>query len=358
MFVDLEKAYDRVPREKLWECLRLAKTSEYYVRVVMDMYDGARTGVKSSAGLTEEFEVGVGLHQGSALSPFLFAIVMDKLTEEIRTESPWDMMFADDIMLCREDRRQLQDVLEVWRNALEKRGLKVSRSKTEYMQAGGVDDSGELRLQGETVKKVEIFKYLGSVVSRDGSCEEEIRRRIQAGWLSWRKISGVLCDRKLSARVKGKMYKCVVRPAIMYGMETVAVTDKQVGKLEVAELKMVRWALGVTREDKIRNEYIRGTARIAKLGEKIRARLRWNGHVKRREVEYVGRRTLEMEVPGRRKRGRLRKRWLDVVREDMESVGVVEEDVVNRGVWRKKMSCGDPEQGKPKGKERKNILFN
>ena len=84
-------------------------------------------------------------------------------------------------------------------------------------------------------------------------------------------------------------------------------------------------------------------AKIAKLGEKIRgARLRWwYRHVKRREVEYVGRRTLEMEVPGRRKRGRPRK-WLDVVREDMESVGVVEEDVVNRGVWRKKMRCGDP----------------
>ena len=101
------------------------------MRVVMDMYDGARTAVRSSTGLTEEFEVGVGLHQGSALSPFLFATVMDKLTEEIRTESPWDMMFADDIVLCREDRRQLQEVLEVWRNALEKRGLKVSRSKTE-----------------------------------------------------------------------------------------------------------------------------------------------------------------------------------------------------------------------------------
>ena len=53
-------------------------------------------------------------------------------------------------------------------------------------------------------------------------------------------------------------------------------------------------------------------------------------------------RTLEMEVLGRRKRGRLRKRWLDVVQEDMESVSVVEEDVVNRGVWRKKICCGNP----------------
>ena len=61
----------------------------------------------------------------------------------------------------------------------------------------------------------------------------------------------------------------------MYGMETVAVTDRQVKKLEVAELKMVRWALGVTRKDKIRNEHIRGTAKTARQDEKLRgARLR------------------------------------------------------------------------------------
>ena len=97
-------------------------------------------------------------------------------------------------------------------------------------------------------------------------------------------MSGVLCGRKLSARVKGKMYRSVVRPAMLYGMKTVAVTERQVGKMEVAELKMVRWALGVTRKDKIRNEYVRGTAKIAKLEDKLRkARLRWYEHEKKRE---------------------------------------------------------------------------
>ena len=67
---------------------------------------------------------------------------------------------------------------------------------------------------------------------------------------------------------------------MLYGMETVAVTERQVGKMEVAELKMVRWALGVTRKDKIRNKYVRGTAKIGKLGDKLRnARLRWYGYV-------------------------------------------------------------------------------
>ena len=85
-FIDLEKAHDRVLREELWECLRLAETSECYTRIVKDMYDGATATVRSAAGLTEEFMVGFGLHQGSALSPFLFTIVMDKLTEDIRKD--------------------------------------------------------------------------------------------------------------------------------------------------------------------------------------------------------------------------------------------------------------------------------
>ena len=85
-------------------------------------------------------------------------------------------------------------------------------------------------------------------------------------------MSGVLCDRKLSAKVKVKMYKSVLRPTMLYGMKTVAVTERHMGKMEVAELKMVRWALGVTRKDKIRNECVR---RTAKMGDKFRnARLR------------------------------------------------------------------------------------
>ena len=65
--------------------------------------------------------------------------------------------------------------------------------------------------------------------------------------MSWRKVSGVLCDRKLSPKVKGKMYKSVVRPAMLYGKETMAVTERQVEKMAVPELKMVKWSLGVTR---------------------------------------------------------------------------------------------------------------
>ncbi|KAK3563338.1 hypothetical protein QTP86_021817, partial [Hemibagrus guttatus] len=344
VFVDLEKAYDRVPREELWYCMRKSGVAEKYVRVVQDMYERSRTVVRCAVGQTEEFNVEVGLHQGSALSPFLFAIVMDQLSEEVRQESPWTMMFADDIVICSESREQVEENLERWRFALERRGMKVSRSKTEYMCVNEREGSGTVRLQGEEVKKVQEFKYLGSTVQSNGECGKEVKKRVQAGWNGWRKVSGVLCDQKISARIKGKVYRTVVRPAMLYGLETVSLRKRQESELEVAELKMLRFSLGVTRLDSIRNEYIRGTAHVGCLGDKVReARLRWFGHVQRRESEYIGRRMLDMKLPGRRQRGKgPKRRYMDGINEDMKLVGASVEDAEDRDRWREMIRCGDP----------------
>ncbi|KAK3571266.1 hypothetical protein QTP86_005982 [Hemibagrus guttatus] len=197
--------------------MRKSGVAEKYVRVVQDMYERSRTVVRCAVGQTEEFKVEVGLHQGSALSPFLFAMVMDQLSEEVRQESPWTMMFADDIVICSESREQVEENLERWRFALERRGMKVSRSKTEYMCVNEREGSVTVRLQGEEVKKVQEFKYLGSTVQSNGESAKEVKKRVQAGWNGWRKVSGVLCDRKISARIKGNVYRTVVRPAMLYG---------------------------------------------------------------------------------------------------------------------------------------------
>ncbi|KAK3544130.1 hypothetical protein QTP86_002576, partial [Hemibagrus guttatus] len=174
---NLEKAYDRVAREELWYCMRKSGVAEKYVKVVQDMYERSRTVVRC-------------------------AVVMDQLSEEVRQESPWTMMFADDIVICSESREQVEENLERWRFALERRGMKVS-----------------------------------CIQSNGGSGKE-----------------------KISARIKGKVYRTVVRPAILYGLETVSLKKRQESELE------------------------------------------------RRESEYIGRRMLDMELPGRRQRGRPKRR--------------------------------------------------
>ena len=89
---------------------------------------------------------------------------------------------------------------------------------------------------------------------------------------------------------------------------------------------------------------MRGTAGIAKLGNKLRGlRLRWYGHVRRKEEQYVGRRVMGMALPGRRRRGIPKRQCMDVVREDIRVKEVVEENAEDRVVWRTRMRCGDPE---------------
>ena len=140
---------------------------------------------------------------------------------------------------------------------------------------------------------------MGSTVQESGSCEREVKRRVQAGWNGWRKVSGVICNRMLPARVKGKVYSSVMRPALVYGLETMAVTKKQVEEMEVAEMNMLRFATRVTRKDKIKNEYIRGTVKVKRLGMKMReGRLRWYRYIMSREPDYLGRKIMEMELPG------------------------------------------------------------
>ena len=95
---------------------------------------------------------------------------------------------------------------------------------------------------------------------------------------------------------------------MVYGLETVAVTKKPLKEMEVAEIKMLRFAMGVTRKDKIRNEFIRDTVKVERLGMKMReGRMRWYGHVMRRDQEYVGIKLIEIELPGKKKRETKRK---------------------------------------------------
>ena len=88
VFIDLEKAYDRVLREVLWRCLEETGVLPWYIRIIKDMYGGGRTSVRMQGGVTDDFFIGRGLHRGSALSPFLFTLVMDELTRGIQDELP------------------------------------------------------------------------------------------------------------------------------------------------------------------------------------------------------------------------------------------------------------------------------
>ena len=262
--------------------------------------------------------------------------------------------------------REVEERLECWRYALDRRGIKVSRSKAKYLCINGGNDDETVKMEDRKVPGVKEFKYLGSTVHESGSCEREVKKRVQAGWNGWRKVLGVICGRSLPARVKGKVYSSVVRPAMVYGLAVavtknmdhqwlyyqwtttknmdhyygppmVAVTKKQE---EVAEMKMLRFAMEVTRKDKIKKrihqKYSQGRT-VRNKDEGGQAEVVWAYHDERPRV--CRKKMMEMELPGKRKRGRLKRRLLDVVKEDTGEVGAKETDVKNRTVWRK-IRCG------------------
>ncbi|KAK3513352.1 hypothetical protein QTP70_012352 [Hemibagrus guttatus] len=184
---NLEKAYDRVPREELWYCMRKSGVAEKYVRVVQDMYERSRTVVRC-------------------------AVVMDQLSEEVRQESPWTMMFADDIVICSESREQVEENLERWRFALERRGMKVSR------------------------------------IQSNGECGKE----------------------KISARIKGKVYRTVVRLAMLYGLETVLLRKRQESELESVQRRWKEYFEELMNEENEREKRVEGVNSVEQKVDKIR----------------------------------------------------------------------------------------
>ncbi|XP_060182503.1 uncharacterized protein LOC132612201, partial [Lycium barbarum] len=215
--------------------------------------------------------------------------VIDGLTRQIQGEVPWCMLFADDIVLIDESRSGVNAKLEVWRQTLESKGFKLSRTKTEYLECKFSDivheADVEVRLGTQVIQKKDSFKYLGSIIQRNGEIDDDVTHRIGAGWMKWRLASGVLCDKKMPPKLKGKFYKVVVRPTMLYGAECWPVKKSHVQKMKVAEMRMLRWMCGHTRSDRIRNEVIRDKVGIASVEDKMReARLRWFWHVMQRDA--------------------------------------------------------------------------
>ena len=100
----------------------------------MSLYKGCKTAVSVDGELSSSFSVKVGVHQGSALSPLLFIMVMDILTEDVRDGSLMELLYKDDLVLCGESLNEVKDKYGRWKNIVEGKGLRVNVDKTKGMQ--------------------------------------------------------------------------------------------------------------------------------------------------------------------------------------------------------------------------------
>ena len=154
-FVDLEKAFDRIPRKVIWWAMRKLGIEEWIVRFVQAMYNNTRSRVRVNNTYSDEFGVKVGVHQGSVLSPLLFVIVLEALSREFRTGTTWEMLYADDLVISAETEEGLKMKLNKWKTEMEAKGLRVNMGKTKIMVSGvnlqTLKDSGEYPCNAEKV---------------------------------------------------------------------------------------------------------------------------------------------------------------------------------------------------------------
>ncbi|XP_070032655.1 uncharacterized protein [Nicotiana tomentosiformis] len=151
------------------------------------MYDGAKTWVTTVGGNSKNISIVMGLHQGPSLSSFLFALVMEVLIHHIQGEMPWSMLFTKDIVLIDETRGCTNEMLKVWRQSLESKDFKLSRTKTEYLEYKFTAESREagvdVRLDSQVIPKRGRFKYLRLDIQVDGKIDEDVTHRIGMRWI-------------------------------------------------------------------------------------------------------------------------------------------------------------------------------
>ena len=194
-----------------------------------------------------------------------------------------------------------------------------------------------MKVNGDEQNNVDHFKYLGSVIERDGTIDRDVDLRVRAAWSSWIKATGVLYDRNIPLRLKAKVYEAIIRPALTYGSECWANKVINKRKIAITEMRMIRGILEVSRRDHMRNEEIRLILHISPIDEVMRCgRLRWFGHDQRRDADNVTRRVMNLAIPGTRRRGRPKKTWQQQLKEDMTVVAVTQNVALDRTEWRRR----------------------
>ena len=284
IFVDLEKAFDRISRGAIPWALRRQGVPERLVRLVMMLYSNSRSCVQASGGRSEEFNIEVGVHQESALSPLLFITVMEEATKNCRESGPWELLYADDLVLTATTAEGVKQLFREWKADMEMRGLKVNMEKNRYMITGGVrpepvqlgrypcavygrgvgvnsilcvscgkwchkkcsgvralnrvvnfrcstcvggvpDVRENLVIDGETLQEVREFTYLGDVLDGEGGTDRALKHQTAAGSRKWREISILLCNKHIPLKSRGAVYDACVRSVLLYGSETWSIGD-------------------------------------------------------------------------------------------------------------------------------------
>ena len=302
-FVDFEKAFDSIYRQKMWDILEAYGVPNKIRSIIKDLYEDNQCSVVCDGKLSPWFEVKSGVRQGCMLSPMLFLItldwVMNRVTQEERSGIQWtlterleELAFADDICLMAQSQSQMQRKLQRLERYARAVGLKINIAKTENMRVNA-NNHRMIRCDGQPLREVDNFTYLGAKVTCSGGREEDIQQRIQKSKVAFNSLAAIWRSRKYKTETKLRIFNSNVKSVLLYGAETWVINKKAGQKLQSfiyschKKIFRIFWPQRISRVEL----QARSNQRNILLDIKIR-RWNWLGHISRMEANQLPRMAL------------------------------------------------------------------
>ena len=329
LFIDLTKAFDTVNRQGLWRILEKAGCPGHFVNIIRFFHDNMKATVREGSDKSPPFDVTSGTKQGCIIAPTLFSIFFSMMlhvafkatADGVDIKSRFDvrltniatkhfdtknkvtvstireLLFADDCALAAESEEALQRLCDCFASAARRFGLTISIKKTEvlYQPArGNAYVPPAIFIEGKQLKAVELFKYLGSIVSNDTSPDAEITSRIGKATSAFGRLTKRLWrNRNIRVDTKVSVYKAAVVTSLLFGCETWTLRKVHIAQLErfhqtcLRKISRIRWFHKVT------NYEVLARCNIGSIQSMVdSAVLRWTGHVTRMSNDRIPKRLL------------------------------------------------------------------
>ena len=305
--------------------MRKYNISANLVRTTEQLYDKATSAVQMNGSVGEWFKTIVGVRQECLLSPTLFNIFLERIMSDALEEHDGkvsiggrnitNLRFADDIDALAEEEQELEALVESVDKTCTRYKMEISSEKTKLMTNSAVGIQREIKVKGQRLGTITSFKYLGAVVSDDGS-KPEVLSRIAQATAALTKLKPIGRDNNISFGSKLKLMRSLVTSIFLYACESWTLTAELEKRTQAFEMRCYRRLLNISYKDHVTNEEVRRKIQVQPLENMTlvkKRKLRWFGHVSR--SSGLAKTILQGTVKGKRKWGRPKKSWEDNIKE-------------------------------------------
>ena len=347
-FIDYVKAFDRVIHQELWSTLIRLGFPPHLVHLLRMLYENQQASVKTSAGLTEWFDIGQGVRQGCILSPSLFNIYTEAMMREalegfegtvkMGGRPITNLRYADDVALLAGSREELQQLVDQVNTASKRVGLELNVKKTKTMIVTKVIGPNQpIQVNDKYIEIVETFQYLGSQITNNYDDSPEIRGRLSIARTAASALTTIWKDKAVHITTKIKLLRTLIFPIATYGSETWVMKEADRTRINSFEMWCYRRILKISWKDRKTNEWVQQQVKVKNSDRLLltieRWQLRYFGHIIR--ADGLEKCCQQGMVDGKRSAGRQKTRWSDnIKRAAGMSIGKATRMTEDREEWR------------------------